>query len=273
MTRLTDAWRAMEAEQRLAAVAALALLVTMFFPWYGLQSLNRRSGAIYSHDISAFGDVSFVEAAIFLVAAGVCVLLIARAEGRDFQLPGGDGTIVLAAGLWAALLIFFRVFSRPAGDGYPVGIEWGFFLAFVAAGTVAFAGWRMRAGERPAAPLTRPRRRGAGETHARAPIASAAPGAQAAPGAVAAPAAAAPGAGPLRHRRSAPVPAREQARERPQEPAPDVAPTEPSQPARERSATAPAREPSPAPSARERRRYPPAPSEQLSFEDPPTLPE
>lgn len=152
----------MEPERRLAAVAALALLVTMFFPWYGLQSVNRKTGVIHSHNISAFGDVSFVEAAIFLVAAGVIAMLLARAEGREFHLPGGDGTIVMLAGGWAALLIFYRVFDRPAGSGYPVGIEWGFFLAFVAAGSLAYAGWRMRAGERPEPPLSRPR-------HAREP--------------------------------------------------------------------------------------------------------
>jgi hypothetical protein len=158
MTRLTDAWRAMEPERRVAAAAAVALLLTMFFPWYGLQSLNRKTGVIHSHNISAFGDVSFVEAAIFLVAAGIIAMLLARAEGRRFHMPGGDGTIVLAAGAWAGLLIFYRVFSRPAGDGYPVGIEWGFFLAFVAAGGLAFAGLRMRGSERPAAPLLRTRR-------------------------------------------------------------------------------------------------------------------
>src|ERR1700759_2354779 len=111
MTRLTRAWSASSREQRLAALAALGLLVTMLFPWYGLQSLNRRTGAIYSHDISAFGDVSFVEAAIFLVAAGVLALLFARAEQRRFSLPGGDGTIVAIAGGWATLLIFYRVFD------------------------------------------------------------------------------------------------------------------------------------------------------------------
>ena len=159
MTRLAHAWRTLAAEQRLAALAALALLVTMFFPWYGLQSLNRKTGVIYSHSINAFGDVSFVEAAIFLVAAGVIGTLFARAEGRDFHLPGGDGTVVMVAGMWATLLIFFRVFSRPAGDGYPVGIEWGFFLAFVASGGLAYAGWRMRAVARPEPPLQRPRSR------------------------------------------------------------------------------------------------------------------
>jgi hypothetical protein len=159
MSRLTRAWRLMEPDQRLASVASVALLLTMFFPWYGLQSLNRKTGAISSHSINAFGDVSFVEAAVFLVAAGVVLMMLARAESREFHLPGGDGTIVMVAGGWAALLIFYRVFSRPAGNGYPVGIEWGFFLAFVAAGALTYAGWKMRGGERAEPPvMRRPRR-------------------------------------------------------------------------------------------------------------------
>ena len=151
--RIASGWRAMAPEQRLAAVAALGLLITMFFPWYGLQSLNRKTGEIHSHSINAFGDVSFVEAAVFLVAAGVIVMLFARAERRAFHLPGGDGMIVTIAGGWAALLIFYRVFDRPDGGGYPVGIEWGFFLAFIAAGGLAFAGWRIHQAHRPEPPL------------------------------------------------------------------------------------------------------------------------
>ncbi|HTW43870.1 MAG TPA: hypothetical protein VMD79_16300 [Solirubrobacteraceae bacterium] len=158
-SRLARAWRAMRPEQRLVALAALGLLGTMFLPWYQLQSLDRKTGAIYSHSINAFGDVSFVEAAIFVVAVGVGAIVFARADGREFHLPGGDGLIVMLAGCWAGLLIFYRVFSRPAGDGYPVGIQWGFFLAFVAAGGLALAGWRMRAAERPEPPLTRRARR------------------------------------------------------------------------------------------------------------------
>lgn len=156
MTRIAQAWRSLGPDQRLAVLAALALLVTMFFPWYGLQSVDRKTGAIYSHSINAFGDVSFVEAAVFLVAAGVCAMLFARAEGRDFRLPGGDGAIVMLAGAWATVLIFYRVFDRPsAPNHYPVGIEWGFVLAFAAAGGLAYAGWRMRQRERPEPPLRR----------------------------------------------------------------------------------------------------------------------
>jgi len=257
MTRIARAWSAMSREQRLAVLAAIGLLVTMFFPWYGLQSLNRRSGAIYSHDINAFGDVSFVEAAIFLVAAGVVAMLLGRAEQRDFSLPGGDGTIVTLAGGWATLLIFYRVFDRPAGHGYPVGIEWGFFLAFVASVSLAYAGWRIRHGERPEPPVLRAR---APRPPGGAPVAPAGGAAPARDAAPAAPAARAP---------SRPVPARAPAIEAAR--GEQTAETElvPLAATRadantERTRPAPAR-----PARRDRPRHPPAPGEpeQLSFDD------
>jgi hypothetical protein len=255
MTRFARAWGALAPEQRIAAVAAVALLVTMFFPWYELQSLNRKTGAINSRSISAFGDVSFVEAAVFLVAAGVVALLFARAEHRDFYMPGSDGAVVTIAGAWATLLIFYRVFSRPAGHGYPVGIQWGFFLAFVAAGALTYAGWRMRATSTPEPPLVRPRSRRGASAHE--DITVVAPS-------------------PRRPEPSAPIPAR------PSQPPPDGSPvvvpsalspasTPQSSPSPEASpsSASPAAEPRAAGSTRRRPRYPPAPSDQLSFEDPP----
>jgi hypothetical protein len=240
MTRLTRAWGALDPEQRIAGVAALALLLTMFLPWYQLQGLDRKSGVIHSHSISAFGDVSFVEAAIFLVAAGVLALLFARGERREFHLPGSDGTIVMIAGCWAALLIFYRVFSRPAGDGYPVGIQWGFFLAFIATGAVAYAGFRMRAAAAPEPPLLRRK-----AAHSPPPadeeltvVRPSSPG----------------------PRRTRPVAAH---------PAPPPSPPSAPSPGSVRS---PVRDqPSPPPQTAaaqaKRPRYPPAPSDQLSFDD------
>jgi hypothetical protein len=259
MTRLTQAWRVMSPEQRLAVLASLGLLLTMFFPWYGLQSLNRRTGTIESHNISAFGDVSFVEAAVFLVALGVIAMVLARVEGREFHLPGGDGTIVTIAGGWAGLLIFYRVFDRPAGHGYPVGIEWGFFLAFVAAGCLAYAGLRMRSSEASGPPLTAARGTRLGSAAAR-------------------------GSRP----EAAVPPARTSRSDRPTQPdragalkaaTPTPEADQPDRGARaeeEVTVITPAGErasrSAPVP-ARARPRYPPAPSEQLSFEDSPAEPE
>jgi hypothetical protein len=245
----------MQPEQRLAALASLALLVTMFFPWYGLQSLNRKTDAINSHSINAFGDVSFVEAAVFLVAAGVVAIVLARSEGREFHLPGGDGTIVMVAGGWAALLIFYRVFDRPAGNGYPVGIEWGFFLAFVAAGLLAYAGWRMRAAERGEPPLVRTRREdrggggGGGRREGRPDRERTDPEARSTY------------RQPSTATERGPVPRRADPSEDVTALTPAPSPSRPSAPARaDRRATG------------SRPRYPPAPSEQMSFEDTPPEP-
>ena len=148
-SRLLAAGRSLDGDQRFAAIAAGALLATMFLPWYEKSVLIRPNGTFAKDAISAFGAVSFVEAAIFLVSAGVLVLVLARAEGGRFHLPGGDGTVILGAGLWAAALIFYRVFDRPdvsgEGAGASVGIQWGFFVAFVAAGALALAGQRIQA--------------------------------------------------------------------------------------------------------------------------------
>ena len=116
---------------------------------------------------------------MLLVSAAVLSMLFARAEGRGFQLPGGDGVIVMIAGGWTALLIFYRLLDKPGLQGNErvtatVGVEWGIFIALLLALGLVYAGARMRALERPAAaaapaqegaharPRTRAGRRGHG---------------------------------------------------------------------------------------------------------------
>ena len=104
-------WRRLAVEQRVAAVGALLLA------------------------ISTIGPFSFVEAAELLVALGVLLLLRQRALGKRFHLPFGDGTVILAAGVWAALLIAARVFDRPLGQN---------LLALACAAILVAAGTRER---------------------------------------------------------------------------------------------------------------------------------
>jgi hypothetical protein len=154
--RIGAAWRALPGEQRLAASGALALFVTMFLPWYQRNGVDR-SGHIISADASPFEVFSFIEAAILLVALALLVLLFARAEGRAFHLPGGDGTTVLVAGAWTLALLVWRLFDKPGLDRGRdavgnVGVQWGIFFALGAAGLIAYAGTRMRAAHRPEPP-------------------------------------------------------------------------------------------------------------------------
>ncbi|HTU80035.1 MAG TPA: hypothetical protein VMF09_14870 [Solirubrobacteraceae bacterium] len=173
MSRLTSAWRALQPEQRLAALAALGLFASMFLPWYSKTDTLVVHGAVKATDTSltAFQAFSFVEAAVLLVSAAVLAMLFARAERRQFTLPGGDGLITIVAGGWCALLIFYRLLDKPGLQGNErvsaaVGVEWGIFLALLLALGLAYAGARMRASEAPAPPLRRAdARRAPGAVH------------------------------------------------------------------------------------------------------------
>jgi hypothetical protein len=175
MTRLANAWRALTPDQRLASAAAAALFVTMFLPWYQQNAVVNapRTAPLQSRNLNAFQVFSFVEAAVLLVALAVLYLLFARGERRSFELPGGDGGVVFAAGIWVALLLVLRLFDKPGitthGIAANIGIQWGIFFALAAAGLLAVAGSRMRAARRPESPLVRRPRRP--EPADRAPIA------------------------------------------------------------------------------------------------------
>jgi hypothetical protein len=160
--RLADAWRALGRDERLAALTSLGLFVTMLLPWYSKTDtvVVRNAAHATEQSLSAFQAFSFVEAAVLLVSAGVLALLFARAEEREFHLPGGDGTIVMIAGAWAAILIFYRLLDKPGLQGNEkitsaVGVQWGIFIALLVALGLAYVGKRIRAAEHEEPPPTR----------------------------------------------------------------------------------------------------------------------
>jgi hypothetical protein len=156
LSRIGRNWRALSSEQRLAAIAAFALLLSMLLPWYHEtgNALVGKSLQSIDDSKSAFGVYSFIEAAIFVVVAGVLVLLWARAERKAFHLPGGDGTVIMGAGLWVMFLIFYRQLDKPNGrhEGLiqtSIGVDWGIFIAFLLGAWLAYAGYRIRASHVP----------------------------------------------------------------------------------------------------------------------------
>jgi hypothetical protein len=247
--RLVYAWSVLDRDRRLAAVAAVLLFVTMLLPWYQQNAIvsASKTAPLVSQNLSAFAVFSFVEAAVLLVAVAVLVLLYARANARTFHLPGGDGGVIFAAGIWAALLLVLRLFDKPGithnGVAANVGIQWGIFFALGAAGLLAYAGSRMRGAQRPEPPLLRDPHRTPRTERRRAPRADED----------------ATVVTPRRARRADPPPALELEPELEPEP--------------ERPATSTPERPRfpPSPSARPAQRTPiPASADQLSFDDSPT---
>jgi hypothetical protein len=246
MTRLVHAWGAMSRERQIALVSALGLFVSMFLPWYSKTVVEGAKAAQTSQ--SAFSAFSFVELAVLLVSAGVLAMLFSRAEGREFRLPGGDGTIVMIAGGWAALLIFYRMLDKPTLQGTQkitatVGVEWGIFIALLLALGLLAAGRRIRAAEHAQSPPARRRHRADRHTPE-------------------------PGRG-HDERPERPTPAEERPRE---ERRPSSEPESAAEPSSAPTTVLAGPEARPRPSQpRSRPRFPPRPEEpeQLSFEDPP----
>jgi hypothetical protein len=146
LTRVFRAWRAIAPEQRVCALAALSLWLTMFLPWYSETGVAKNSAVSLS--LTAWGAFSFVELAVLLVSVAVLALLFARGERRAFHLPGGDGTVILVAGAWVGLLIFYRILDKPSAPAVITGIQWGIFLALFAAIWLAWTGLRIRRSHR-----------------------------------------------------------------------------------------------------------------------------
>jgi len=150
------AWGALTADQRLAAIAAIALLVSMLLPWYQETGNAIVNGKLTSIDNSknAFQVYSFVEAAVFVVSIGVVAMLYLRGRRRAFHLPGGDGAVIMAFGLWVMFLVFYRQLDKPEGRhegpiNTTMGVEWGIFVAFLLGALLAYAGYRIRAAHTP----------------------------------------------------------------------------------------------------------------------------
>lgn len=159
-TRAVRAWRALPHERRLAAYAAIGLFLTLFLPWYQRNFFTVIGGKLQpaADSQTAWAVFSWVEAAVLLVAGGVLALLFNRAEGRAFHVPGGDGGVITAAGLWTGLLIIWRVFDKQGATSRgqyatTYGIEWGIFIALAVAAFLFYAGNRIRAAHRLEPPL------------------------------------------------------------------------------------------------------------------------
>jgi hypothetical protein len=128
----------------LAPLGGLALLISLFLPWYTRDA--DVAGALLTTSWTAWESVPATAAILFAVAAAAIGLPAARAAGASL---GGlrIGRVLFALGLLALALLAWRLLDIPVGeldaepgdrvdDGRGVGI----LLALVGAALVAYAG-------------------------------------------------------------------------------------------------------------------------------------
>lgn len=105
----------------IAAASGVALLASLFLPWYGPASL------------SAWESLGAIDVLLALVAAsGVLLAVVTAAQGVP-AVPIALSALVVFAGLLGVLLVLFRVADLP---GSASGREWALWLGLAAAAGV-----------------------------------------------------------------------------------------------------------------------------------------
>jgi hypothetical protein len=128
--------RRLRAGEWIAALSGVALLVSLFLPWYG-------DGA--QGDASGWEALAAVDIALALVAAfGVSVLVITASQ-RVPAVPIALSAIVTLIGLIGLLLVLIRLVDVPGGFD---GREPGVWVALVATVGIVAGAWLAMRDER-----------------------------------------------------------------------------------------------------------------------------
>jgi FtsH-binding integral membrane protein len=131
--------RRLRAGEWIAAACGVALLVSLWLPWYSGQEQD-------SSSLTAWQSLAALDVVLALIAATAVGLLIITASQRVPAVPIALTVFVTFAGLLGVVLVLIRVLSVADGAG---GRDWGLWLALAStAGIVAGALVAMR-DERP----------------------------------------------------------------------------------------------------------------------------
>ncbi|MEA2401066.1 MAG: hypothetical protein QOK00_1469 [Thermoleophilaceae bacterium] len=141
--------------EQIAGVSGVVLLISLFLPWYGVDVSV--GGFSASESASAWEAMGFIDILLFLVAVVAIGVPVARAMGSlPDDVPGP--LLLVAAGAVGLLLVLYRLIDIPApdipdvaGNTIDFGRKLGIFVGLIAAGGVAYGGWRANA-ESPATP-------------------------------------------------------------------------------------------------------------------------
>jgi hypothetical protein len=139
------------AGERMAALGAAAMPLSMLFPWYGFKLGSPLSA-------TALDSFNLAHAALLLTAGAVIFLLLSE-RTRSLPRPLDRGALLIVAGAWAAVLVAFLIADPPDEliDIATIGgvkIRYGAFVAAGGAAAIIVGGVRARhdaAGPRAAA--------------------------------------------------------------------------------------------------------------------------
>jgi hypothetical protein len=125
----------LRAGERLAAGGGLALLVSLFLPWYGV------GGA----DVSGFEAFSVIDLLLALLALLAIALAVLQVVQDGPTLPVGAAVLAATLGKLGVVLVLFRIVVEPGSSVLEVQV--GAWFALAAAVAITAGGWLSLADE------------------------------------------------------------------------------------------------------------------------------
>ena len=136
--------------EMIAAISAVLLLLIMFiFDWFGIGGDigDQANAAGFDTGFNAWQSFDFIDIVLFitvLVAVGGALM---AANAQSVNSPVAISAITAGLGILSVILILYRIIDPPGGDvpeglGVDISRKIGVFLGLIAAGGVAYGGWR-----------------------------------------------------------------------------------------------------------------------------------
>ena len=137
--------RGLGGNERIAVIGAAVMVGSLLLPWYESPISND----LVFTGIGAFG---WAEAALVLIAGATTFLALQGGGGYVPPRPLREWALFVAAGVWAALIILYRIVDPPQftleGRDEPYDLHYAIFVALAGAAIIIAAGLRMRPSER-----------------------------------------------------------------------------------------------------------------------------
>ena len=139
--------------QLIAAIAGAALLIIMFFSWYGVGGDLSDAAGAFGIDTTANAWQSFDFTDLLLFLTGLIAIAGAVAAATGNTLPFPVGTVTAAAGAAMTLLVAYRILNQP-GPNDVIDVKFGAYLGLVACIAIAYGGLRSQSEDGAAGPAT-----------------------------------------------------------------------------------------------------------------------
>src|SRR4051794_23797212 len=134
--------------EKIAGGSAIALLVFMFFNWFGAEvsGVSGFSGRVAGDAGNAWDTLDFIPIVLLITVIAALVMAGLRLADSAYEPPIPMSTIVTVFGVISVLLILFRIIDPPTfasfgGVSVDATLSVGIFLGLIAAGGIAYGGY------------------------------------------------------------------------------------------------------------------------------------